>query len=91
MGVYSPKSGRWAVRIDVDRGADVQRARLALGTFATRKEAERAERDAFAKPGRGIDAIYVHLCDDANRDKANRLNAFLADSVGGLREAVSDA
>lgn len=55
MSVYKRKSGRWAVRVDVDRAADGHRTRRALGTFTTRKEAERVERDALSAKDRGID------------------------------------
>lgn len=55
MAIYKRKSGRYAVLIDIDRGADGKRQRRPLGTFRTRKEAERAERDALAARDRGID------------------------------------
>lgn len=55
MSVYKRKSGRWAVRVDVDRAADGYRTRRALGTFTTRKEAERVARDALSAKDRGID------------------------------------
>jgi integrase len=57
MSVYKRKSGRWAVLIDADRGADGERKRRALGTFATRKDAERAERQALEARDRGIDLV----------------------------------
>ena len=55
MSVYRRKSGRWAVRIDIDRDAKGCRTRRNLGTFATRKEAESAERKALEAAERGID------------------------------------
>jgi len=55
MAIYKRKSGRYAVLIDVDRAADGKRKRRPLGTFRTRKEAERAEREALASRDRGYD------------------------------------
>ncbi len=55
MSIYKRTSGRYAVLIDVDRAADGKRKRRPLGTFRTRKEAERAERDALTARDRGID------------------------------------
>jgi integrase len=55
VSVYRRKSGRWAVLIDLDRDANGKRRRRPLGTFSTRKEAERAEREALAAKDRGVD------------------------------------
>jgi integrase len=55
MSVYKRKSGRWAVLVEVDRGADGKRRRRPLGTFPNKKEAERAEREALGARDRGID------------------------------------
>jgi integrase len=55
MSVYKIRSGNWRVVVDVDRDADGTRGRRSLGTFPTRKEAERAERDALSSRDRGID------------------------------------
>jgi integrase len=55
MSIYKRKSGRYAVLVDVDRGADGKRKRRPLGTFPTRKEAERAEREALTARDRGVD------------------------------------
>ena len=55
MSIYKRKSGRWAVLVDVDRRADGKRRRLPLGTYATRKEAERVEREALSARDRGSD------------------------------------
>jgi integrase len=55
MSVYKRKSGRWAVLIDVERRADGTRKRRAFGTFTTRKQAERGEREALAAKDRGVD------------------------------------
>jgi len=55
MSIYRRKSGRYAVLVDVDRGVDGKRKRRALGTFATRKDAERAEREALTARDRGVD------------------------------------
>lgn len=35
------------------------------------------------------DTIYVHLRDDAKRDKANRKDTYFGDAVGDIREAAS--
>jgi integrase len=55
MSIYRRASGRWAVLVDVDRGGDGKRSRRALGTYATKKDAERAEREALAVRDRGMD------------------------------------
>ena len=55
MSVYRRKSGRRAVLVDVGRGVDQKRKRRTQGTYATRKEAERAERRALDTRDRGID------------------------------------
>ena len=55
MSVYKRKSGRWQVCIDLPPTATGLRHRKKLGTFATRKEAERAERQALEARERGID------------------------------------
>jgi len=54
MAIYKRNSGRWAVLVDVDRRADGARARRALGTYRTHKDAQRAEREALAARDRGI-------------------------------------
>jgi integrase len=55
MSVYKRTSGRWAVLIDLDASATGKRRRRSVGTFATRKDAERAEREALTARDRGID------------------------------------
>ena len=55
MSVYRRRSGRWAAIVDLDRNAAGNRRRCNLGTYGTRKEAERAEREALATRDRGID------------------------------------
>ena len=45
MSIYKRASGRYTVRVDLE--TDGRRRRLNLGTFATRKEAERAERESL--------------------------------------------
>ncbi|MDB5094142.1 MAG: hypothetical protein JWO85_2243 [Candidatus Eremiobacteraeota bacterium] len=57
MSVYKRKSGKWAVLIDLDPDASGKRRRKTLGTFASRKEAERSEREALAARDRGIDLV----------------------------------
>jgi hypothetical protein len=54
MSIYRRKSGRYAVRVDLDPSHTGGRRRKSLGTFATRKETERAERDALSARARGI-------------------------------------
>src|ERR1035437_1327251 len=61
MSIYKRKSGRWAVFIDVDCSADGKRQRRPLGTFPTRKEAERAEREALSARDRGIDLSPLRI------------------------------
>jgi len=55
VSVYKRKSGRWAVRIDIDNGVDGKRRQRSLGTFRLQKEAEKAERDAIGARDRGTD------------------------------------
>lgn len=55
MSIYRRKSGRFAVLIDLDPTAAGLRRRRSVGTFRTRKEAERAERQALEARDRGID------------------------------------
>lgn len=52
MSIYRRKSGRYAVVVSRVEGSTDRRS---LGTFATRKEAERAQRDALSARDRGID------------------------------------
>lgn len=52
MSVYRRKSGRYAVLVELDTAAG-RRRRRSLGTFATKKEAEAAERRALAERDRG--------------------------------------
>jgi hypothetical protein len=51
MSVYRRKSGRYAVRIDLDSTTTGRRRRKSLGTFPTKKD---AERDALSTRDRGI-------------------------------------
>jgi len=55
MSIYRRKSGRYAVLVDLDPSALGARRRRSLGTFTTRKEAERAEREALTARDRGVD------------------------------------
>ena len=55
MSIYKRASGRWAVLVDQDVTAIGRRRRRSLGTFATKKDAERAEREALTARDRGID------------------------------------
>jgi integrase len=55
MSIYRRKSGRYAVRIDLEPDALGARKRKCFGTFRTRKEAESAERKALEARERGID------------------------------------
>lgn len=55
MSIYKRSSGRWAVLVDLDALASGKRRRRSLGTYATRKEAERAEREALSARDRGIE------------------------------------
>ncbi len=55
MSVYKRKSGKWAAVICLDPPSTGVTLRRSLGTFATRREAERAEREALAAKDRGID------------------------------------
>jgi hypothetical protein len=55
LSIYKRKSGKWAAVICLDPTPTGLMRRRSLGTFATRKEAERAEREALASKDRGID------------------------------------
>ncbi len=57
MSIYKRASGRWAVLIDQDSSATSPRKRRSLGTYATRKDAERAEREALTARDRGVDVL----------------------------------
>lgn len=54
MSVYKLPSGKWGVLIDLDRCLKGKRQRRFIGTFATRKLGERAEREALTTRDRGI-------------------------------------
>jgi len=54
MSIYRRKSGRYAVLVDLEPTAGLRR-RKSIGTYRTRKEAERAERQAIEARDRGID------------------------------------
>ncbi|MGH7707286.1 MAG: Arm DNA-binding domain-containing protein [Vulcanimicrobiaceae bacterium] len=55
MSIYRRASGKWAVVISLERGSDGAQRRRAIGTFATKKEAEAAERRALDEKARGVD------------------------------------
>jgi integrase len=55
MSVYERNSGKYAVLIENDSGPNGLRRRRSLGTYATKKEAQKAERDALTSRDRGID------------------------------------
>jgi integrase len=55
MSVYKRASGKWLVLIDVDRDEKGKRIRKSFGTFPTKKDAERVEREALSALDRGID------------------------------------
>jgi hypothetical protein len=54
MSIAKRKNGSYTVRIDQDR-KNGKRNKVNIGTFDTKKEAERAERDAKQNKDRGID------------------------------------
>lgn len=54
MSVYKRKSGRYTVVLAKAEGSIERRS---LGTFSTRKEAEKAEREALAARDRGTDLV----------------------------------
>lgn len=55
MSVFKRKSGRYAVLIDLMPTTLGKRRRRSLGTFATKAEAQKAERSALLERDRGID------------------------------------
>jgi integrase len=55
MSITKRKNGQYTVRIDSDRTTNGARQRRTVGTFRTRTEAQRAEREALAAKDRGID------------------------------------
>jgi integrase len=59
VSIYKRASGRYAVVIGIDStGAPRRRS---LGTFATKKEAERAEREALTARDRGIEIVPAKI------------------------------
>jgi integrase len=75
MAIYRRKSGRYAVAIDLDPTSTGKRRRLSLGTFPTKKEAERAAREALGHLDHGINLSPQTL---TLRELADR---FLADRL----------
>ncbi len=57
MSIYRRKSGRYAVLVDLEPTSTGGRRRRTLGTHRTRKEAEKAERDALQARDQGIDLL----------------------------------
>jgi hypothetical protein len=89
MSIYKRGSGRWAAVICLDPTATGATRRRSLGTFATRKEAERAERDALAARDRGIDlsprtVTVKDLLSRYLQDCAPRLEATTAARYDGI-------
>ncbi|HEY5427280.1 MAG TPA: site-specific integrase [Candidatus Tumulicola sp.] len=77
MSVYKRKSGRYAVVIAKAEGSTERRS---LGTFASRKEADKAEREALTARDRGIDLApaKVTVADVVKRylrDRTTRVEA----------------
>jgi integrase len=68
VSVYK-RGSRWAARIDLEPTALGGRRRKSLGSFATRKDGERAERQAIEARDRGsnLDPRRVTLADVAER------------------------
>lgn len=60
MSIYKRKSGRYAVLVDLGSVLNWRRRRRALGTYRTREEAEKAERDALQARDQGIDLSSRH-------------------------------
>ena len=54
MAIYKRKSGKYAVSVDLPRGPNGKRRRRPLGTYLTRKEAQKVEREALLQRDRGI-------------------------------------
>jgi integrase len=59
--IYKRKSGRWCVRVDIDRDNTGARSRRSIGTFGTKKEAESAERAALQAREKGMDFDAARL------------------------------
>jgi integrase len=83
VSVYKRTSGRWAVVVDVERRNDGKRVRRTLGTFATRKEAERAHRQALDARDHGINVAPVKLT------VAELMSRFIARCRTGDRTAAT--
>ncbi len=80
VSVYKRKSGRWAVLIDLEPTATGGRRRRSIGTYATRKDAERAERAALSQRDLGIEVsprtvTIASLLERYMSDSAARLQA----------------
>jgi integrase len=69
MSIYRRKSGGYQVVVDYDPTATGGRRRRIVGTFATKKEAERAERDAKKErdDGHDIPADRITIAELAKR------------------------
>jgi len=74
LSIYKRASGRYAVLVDRESAANMPRVRKSLGTFATKKEAEKAERDGLLAIERGVnpapsrirmDDLFVRFIADA--------------------------
>jgi hypothetical protein len=85
MSIYRRKSGRYAVLVDLEPTAGLRR-RKSIGTYRTRKEAERAERQAIEARDRGIDVApqTVTVADLLQRYIAER------ESLGRAAKTVRD-
>jgi len=91
LSIYKRASGRWAVLVDLETGAGGRRRR-SLGTFVTKKEAERAEREALSTRDRGIDLAprTVTLRDVLERYLADRKQHCGAKTLERYRQ-IADA
>ena len=61
MSIYRRKSGRYAVLIDLEASITGARRRKSIGTFVTRKEAEKAEREALQKRDNGDNLLRERM------------------------------
>ena len=87
MSIYKRASGRYTVRVDLE--TDGRRRRLNLGTFATRKEAERAERETLLARDHGtaLAASRTTMADLFEKFMLARVNEHSPTTIYGYRAA----
>jgi integrase len=89
--IYRRKSGRWAAIVDLERNGGGNRRRSNLGTYRSRKEAERAERDALAARDRGVDIDPARITVEELLDRYLQERRMLGRGANTLQEYDASA